>query len=263
MNYQLISTQLKNLARATGAYIREELNKIQERDIKEKGSHDYVTYVDIEAENRLVSELGRLIPGSGFIVEENKELQKSGEYNWIIDPLDGTTNFIQGIPLFAISIALEHKNKVVAGLVYEINTQECFYAWEGSPAYMNRAEIRVSEKTELESSLFATGFPYSDYSRLDNYLAIFKQMMKETRGVRRLGSAALDLAYVACGRFDGFYEYGLHPWDVAAGAFIVQQAGGRVSDFSGGGNYIFGQEIIATNHLLFNPFLNIVQNYFE
>ncbi len=263
MNYQLISTQVKNLARATGAYIRDELNKIQARDVKEKGSHDYVTYVDIEAEKRLVSELGRLIPGSGFMVEENRELEKSDEYNWIIDPLDGTTNFIQGIPLFCISIALEYKNKIVMGMVYEINTQECFYAWEGSPAYLNRNEISVSGKSDLESSLFATGFPYSDYSRIDNYLAIFKQMMRESRGVRRLGSAALDLAYVACGRFDGFYEYGLHPWDVAAGAFIVQQAGGRVSDFSGGSNYVFGQEIIATNANLFTPFLNIVRNCFE
>lgn len=262
MNYELITRQVSNISRVVGSYIRDEVHKLGQDDIKEKGVHNYVTNVDIEAEKRLISELSRLIPGSGFIVEENKDIGKSDEYNWIVDPLDGTTNFIHGIPLFAISIALMHYNETVCGVVYEINTQECFYAWKDSPAFMNRHEIRVSECSDLGNSLFATGFPFYDYSRLDEYLEIFKHLMRVTAGVRRLGSAAIDLAYVAAGRFEGFYEYGLHPWDVAAGAFIVQQAGGMTTDFSNGTNYVFGKEIVSTNGLLHQQFLDLVGRFF-
>ena len=154
-------------------------------------------------------------------------------------------------------------NKIVLGVIYEINLDECFYAWEGSEAYLNGKEISVSNAPTLADSLIATGFPYYNYGRQDEYMELFKHFMKHTHGLRRLGSAATDLAYVACGRFEGFYEYSLQPWDVAAGAFIVKQAGGRVSDFKGGDDYIFGKEIVAGNTFMFDEFLNRVKVYFK
>ncbi|OPZ97280.1 MAG: Inositol-1-monophosphatase [Bacteroidetes bacterium ADurb.Bin408] len=151
---------------------------------------------------------------------------------------------------------------VVLGVVYEINLGECFYAWEGGKAMLNGREINVTQASRLKDSLFATGFPYYDYQYLDEYMDFFKFLMLESRGVRRLGSAAVDLAYVACGRFEGFYEYSLNPWDVAAGAFIVQQAGGKVCDFNGKNDYIFGAEIIAANPYIIDTILVNLQKYF-
>lgn len=152
------------------------------------------------------------------------------------------------------------KDKPVLGVVYEINRDEAFYGWQGGKSFLNDKEIKVSDSSSLDDSLFATGFPFHDYSRLDDYFALFEYCLRNTRGVRRLGSAAVDLAYVACGRFDGFFEYGLNPWDVAAGALLVKQAGGKVNDFSGGNNYIFGKEIVATNNIINNEFMKIVKN---
>jgi myo-inositol-1(or 4)-monophosphatase len=149
----------------------------------------------------------------------------------------------------------------VLGVVYEINQKECFYAWEGSEAFLNKQIIKVSNCGQIKDSLLATGFPYYDYSRLENYMELFTYFLKNSHGLRRMGSAAVDLVYVACGRFEGFYEYGLRPWDVAAGAFIVQQAGGKVSDFKGGSNYLFGKEIIASNNGIYNEFLKLTQKY--
>jgi myo-inositol-1(or 4)-monophosphatase len=204
-----------------------------------------------------------LVPGSGFIAEEGTSTQTGNIYNWIIDPLDGTTNFIHGIPCFAISIALMRDKELVMGIIYEVNMDECFYAWEGSKAYLNGKEISVSKAATLSDSLIATGFPYYDYSRMKEYMEVFDHFMKHTHGLRRLGSAATDLAYVACGRFEGFYEYSLQAWDVAAGAFLVQQAGGKVTDFSGGNNFIFGKEIIAGNTACFDEFSNAIKLYFK
>lgn len=263
MHYELLTKQVCNLSRNVGNYIRNELSNIRKSDIQEKDRNNYVTYVDKEAEKRLVSELGKIIPGSGFVAEENSKLEKSDEFNWVIDPLDGTTNFIHGIPIFCISIALMQKNNVVSGVVYELNTQECFYSWEGAPAYMNRDIIHVSDRENLGDSLLATGFPYYDYSRMEQYIEVFRILMKESAGIRRMGSAALDLAYVACGRFDGFFEYGLHPWDVAAGSFILQQAGGMVSDFSGSNNHIHGNEIVGGNPAIHKRLLGIIREKFN
>jgi myo-inositol-1(or 4)-monophosphatase len=153
--------------------------------------------------------------------------------------------------------------QLVLGVIYEINLDECFYAWEGSKAFLNGKEIQVSKAPTLADSLLATGFPYYDYERMSEYLELLNYFMKHTHGLRRLGSAATDLAYVACGRFEGFYEYSLQPWDVAAGAFIVQQAGGKVTDFSGTDDYIFGKEIVAGNSLFFEEFLNAIKKHFN
>jgi myo-inositol-1(or 4)-monophosphatase len=177
---------------------------------------------------------------------------------WIIDPLDGTTNFIHGIPLYTVSIALEKDNELVVGVVFEVNLGECFYAWKNGGAWMNESRIAVSEASQLRNALCATGFPYKDFPHLTRYFDTLRFLFQNSRGVRRIGSAALDLAYVACGRFDAFYEYNLNPWDVAGGALIVKEAGGTVSDFSGGTNFLHGKEIAATNKGVYKEFLNAI-----
>lgn len=261
MNLELITKQVANLSRSMGRYVRNELKHLKPKDVKEKGVNSLVTYVDRKSEQRLVSELSKILPEAGFIAEENDSYPRGDIYNWLVDPLDGTTNFVHGVPFFSISIALMKDNKILSGVVFEINHQECFYAWEGGKAYLNGQEIRVSETKELKSSLLATGFPYYDYSRLDAYIDLFKHFMKATQGVRRLGSAAVDLAYVACGRFEGFWEYGLNPWDVAAGSIIVEKAGGIIDDFRGTRNHVFGKEIIASNPQIYADFNRTVKGF--
>lgn len=260
---QTLCQDVCTLSRQVGVFIKEERAKFTNDRVEVKGQNDFVSYVDKTSEQKLIEKLSVLLPEAGFIAEEGTSTKKGELYNWIIDPLDGTTNFIHGIPCFAISIGLIRDNTLVLGVVYEINFDECFYAWEHSKAYLNGKGITVSKAPTLADSLLATGFPYYDYGRMDEYLELFKYFMQHTHGLRRLGSAATDLAYVACGRFEGFYEYGLQPWDVAAGAFIVQQAGGRVTDFKGEKNYIFGKELVAGNSLFFDEFLKAVQTHFN
>jgi len=262
INLQLLTMQVANLSRATGLFLKKEIDKLSAKDIESKGAHDFVSYVDKTAEKQIIEELRKILPEAGFIAEESADLLPADRYNWVIDPLDGTTNFIHRIPIFSISIALMDQNEVISGVIFDPNHNECFYAWKGSQAYLNQNIIHVSEPGKIEDGLFATGFPYYDYSKLDNYIEMFKFLLKNSHGIRRIGSAAIDLAYVACGRFEGFYEYSLHPWDVAAGSLIVQQAGGRVSDFSGKDNFIFGKEIIATNNNVFEDFLGCLKNFF-
>ncbi len=263
MNYQEICIKVTELCKTVGGFIFNEVNKITVDNIEIKGKHDFVTYVDKTSERMLIEELSKLIPESGFIAEENTNDKKGEKYNWVIDPLDGTTNFIHGVPIYAISIALMENDTIVLGVVYEINLKECFYAWKDSKAYLNGVEINVSKTNSINESLSATGFPYYDYSQLENYTKVFLHLLMNSSGVRRLGSAAVDLAYVACGRFDAFFEYGLRPWDVAAGAFIVQQAGGLNFDFNGGDNYVFGKEIISSNKHINAAFLELIHNHFN
>ena len=244
-------------------YILSEFRIFSSDKIRAKGLHDFVSFVDTTAEEQIVRGLKTILPEAGFITEEGTETETKQDYNWIVDPLDGTTNFIHGLSPFAISIALIFREKVIMGIVYEISLDECFYAWEGSPAYLNGKEIKVSESSHIKDSLIATGFPYYDYSRMSSFLKSFDYFMKNSHGLRRLGSAATDLAYVACGRFEAFYEYSLQPWDVAAGAFIVQQAGGKVADFKLGNNYIFGKEIIATNNNVYEEFSEKIKEVFS
>jgi myo-inositol-1(or 4)-monophosphatase len=263
MNLELITKQVTNVARVVGNFLRAEVKKIDLSDIEIKGLNNFVTYVDKNSEKRLVGELSKILPEAGFIAEENSGLQKKDIYNWIIDPLDGTTNFIHKVPLYSISIALMEREKVISGVIYEINLQECFYAWKLGGAFLNGHKIRVSDTAWLKDSLLATGFPYYDYGRLDEYLKLFKFLMEHTHGLRRLGSAAVDLAYTACGRFDGFYEYGLSPWDVAAGAIIVEEAGGKISDFSGNDNFIFGKEVVVANAGVYKELLDAIRLHFS
>ncbi len=262
MNLETITKQVVDLTKDVGEFIKQEVNKLDKDDIEEKGIHNLVTYVDKQSEKKLVNALGKILPEAGFIAEEDDTLIRSNKLNWVIDPLDGTTNFIHRIPLFAISIALMDGNEVILGVIYEINLKECFYAWKDSAAFLNGNKINVSNTTKLDNSLLATGFPYYDYTMLDQYLNLFKDLMRTSRGVRRLGSAAVDLAYVACGRFELFYEYGLQSWDVAAGALIVKQAGGQVTDFKGSNNFIFGKQLIASNKHTHNEFTKKINHYF-
>ncbi|MFP4467534.1 MAG: inositol monophosphatase family protein [Bacteroidales bacterium] len=255
MDLKSICLKTCKVAKSAGEFIREELPKLETADIQSKGLHNFVTYVDTEAEKRIVKNLETLLPGAGFIAEENSIEKKGDEYCWIIDPLDGTTNFIHGLPCFSVSIALMRHQKVVMGVVYEINHDECFYAWEGGEAWLNGQSIKVSGARSMGDSLLATGFPYYDYSLIKPYLELFTWCLENTHGVRRIGSAAVDLAYVACGRFEGFFEYSLSPWDVAAGSLIVQEAGGKVTDFSGNENYVFGKEILAANQWVFDELM--------
>jgi myo-inositol-1(or 4)-monophosphatase len=262
MNLEKITEQVCELCRETAAFIHTEVDKLRTSDIEVKGIHNFVTYVDKSSEDKLVTGLSKILSGTGFVAEESpgREIR---DLNWVIDPLDGTTNFIHGVPVYSISIALMQKSEVIIGVILEINQNECFYTWQGAPAWLNGKQIRVSDRNTLADSLIATGFPYYDYSKLDNYLNLFRYLMEHTHGVRRLGSAAADLAYVACGRFEGFYEYGLSPWDVAAGTLLVKNAGGKVTDFNSGENYIFGKEIIATNLAIFDEFSGIVNDHFK
>jgi len=263
MHPEQITNQVKELVQETGKYILQEWSKLTSENVQSKGLHDFVTHVDTASEKQLVKGLKKILPQAGFIVEEETIHKKGEEYNWIVDPLDGTTNYIHGITPFAISIALSKNDQIISGVVYELGFNELFEAWEGAPARMNGKEIRVSQVSSIKESIVATGFPYNDFSRLKAYLGSLEHFMRNTHGIRRFGSAATDLCYIACGRFEAFYEYSLKPYDVAAGSFIVRQAGGRVSDFSGGDRYIFNQEMVAASDQVFDAFLATIKDYLQ
>ncbi len=262
MNLEKITNQVVQLCLQDGAYIRQQLELLRAKDIELKDDHNFVTYVDRTSEERLVEELSRILPGSGFIAEENDYGQSDAELKWVIDPLDGTTNFVHGVPLFAISIALMEGDKVIAGVVHEVNRSESFYSWKGGKAYVNGKEIRVSSAKTLKDSLLVTGFPYVRDQILDQYIELFKEYIRRSQDMRRLGSAATDLAYVAAGRFEGFYEISLNAWDVAAGSFLVQQAGGIVTDFQGGVDFIFGRSLISSNGFIHREMLAVAKEFY-
>ena len=241
-----ICKQVCSLAEETGEFIQQQRKKITSSSIEVKSKNNFVTFVDKESEKRLVKGLQKILPEAGFITEEATIHTERKQYTWIIDPLDGTTNFIHGIPIYCISIGLyDSSNEGLIGIIYEPNSKELFYATKNGGAFLNGKKISVTKTKKLKDSLVITGFPTYDYSRMNEYIELFRHLMKHTHGLRRLGSAAVDLAWVACGRFDSFYEYSLNAWDVAAGALIVKEAGGKVSDFSGKNNFLFGKEITA------------------
>ena len=262
LELQVLTQKVIKVSQEVGEFLKGEIHKISQSDIKEKGLHDLVTYVDKTAERILVSALSDLIPESGFIAEEGTSTKIGEVYNWIIDPLDGTTNYIHGVPLYAVSLALQCNGEIIMGVIYEPNLKECFYSWKDAPSYLNGKIIRVSETKTVNDALFATGFPYYDYDRLKEFMSFFEYMLQYSRGLRRLGTAAMDMAYVACGRYDGFYEYGLRSWDVAAGTIIVKNAGGVNMDFKGGDDCIFGKEIISVNAQLSEEFLKLIKSFF-
>ncbi len=255
--------EIESAARETAAFILKESEGFDITRTERKGFNDFVSYVDKGSEKMLVEKLSRLIPEAGFNTEEGTIKKTGVKYTWVIDPLDGTTNFLHGLHPHAISIGLMEYDEVIAGVVYEVSGNEVFTAWKNGGAWLNGLPIHVSKAPGLSDSLVATGFPYSDFSGLSRYMDLLSYMCKNTHGIRRLGSAAIDLAYVACGRFEAFYEYGLHPWDIAAGIILVREAGGRVSDFSGTEKKLSGEEIVAANNYVFSEVQEIVCRFMK
>lgn len=259
MEWLTVLDSVRILTENVGEFICLQQQHFSKDAIETKGRYDLVSYVDKEAEKMLVNGLVDILPNSGFIAEENTAGNSGEENIWVVDPLDGTTNFIHGVAPFAISIALQVKKETVLGVVYELGHKEMFYSCKGIPVYCNGKEIAVSKAESLSESLVATGFPINDYSRLEGHLKAVRAVVEGSHGLRRHGSAASDLAYVAAGRFDAFFEYGLSPWDVAAGAFLVQQAGGLASDYKGGTNYLFGREMLAANSRVHSEMLRLLK----
>jgi myo-inositol-1(or 4)-monophosphatase len=245
-------------ANAAGEIIRESWQ--QPKTIDYKGAIDLVTTIDREAERKIVEVLQRNFPDHAILAEEETDLRAdNNEYRWIIDPLDGTTNFAHGYPQVSISVGLEQSGRLILGLVYDPLRRECFRAVKGQGATLNGSPIQISTVNELDKALLATGFPYDHREKADFYLTFFKAFLTRCQGIRRAGSAALDLCYVACGRIDGFWELKLKPWDTAAGSLIVEEAGGRVSDFSGKPFSIYGEETLASNGSIHVEMLSVLK----
>ena len=259
MHFKEVCFSAMEVVKQAASYVREQHENRQGLAIEEKGRQNFVTEVDKRAEEILVEGLSALMPGAGFIAEEGTNSQRGKRYNWIIDPVDGTTNFIHGVFPFAISVGFTDQEEVVAGIIYEFGLDEFFYTWKGGGAWLNGKKIRVSEVSRVDQSLIATGFPYTNFKYLKQFMKSMDHFMKNSHGLRRLGSAATDIAYVACGRYDGFYEYGLNPWDVAAGMLLVKEAGGEISDFSGHRDPLFAEHIIVSNNLIYNEFQSVIQ----
>lgn len=265
MDYQLIRKEVIRICEDVGEFIRKEAEDFDLSRIEQKTSfNNLVSYVDKEAETKLVKALMQVVPEAGFVTEEGTvEQNAKSDYHWIIDPLDGTTNFLHGLPIYAISVALTFRNEPVVGVIYHIVRRETFHAVIGDHAYCNDQRIRVSQVETISESLLATGFPYHHSEKDVAYLEIIKLFLEKTHGIRRLGSAAIDLAYVACGRLDGFFEYNLNPWDVAAGILIVKEAGGNVSEFNGGKNMLYGKELCASNGNIHSEMLDVIRQHWK
>jgi len=245
------SATINVMARAAekaGRGLIRDFGEVEQLQVSRKGPADFVSAADLRVEKTLRAELGKARPDFGFLMEEGgEEAGKDSSHRWIIDPLDGTTNFLHGLPHWAISIALERDGEIVAGIVYEPVRDEMFWAEKGGGAFNNHQRLRVSGRRRLDEALIATGMPVKGRGDVKAYLPQLEAIMGEVAGVRRFGSAALDLAYVAAGRFDGFWETGLNPWDVAAGLLLVTEAGGYVSEIGGGRNPLTGDSILAAN----------------
>jgi myo-inositol-1(or 4)-monophosphatase len=254
MKTEHIYNDCKNIILEAGNYIQKEALNFNKDTVETKSINQLVSYVDKTAEGILVDGLKKLIPNCTFYTEEATSERELGEWTWVIDPLDGTTNYIHGLNVYSVSVGLMKQDTCVMGFVYDITRNEMFSAQKHEGAFLNNQAIKISNVSLLSDALLATGFPYYDFARMPQYIEVLKDFMKNTHGLRRMGSAAIDLAYTACGRFDGFFEYALSPWDVAGGSIIVEEAGGIVTDFKGGSNFIFGNSIIAANPKLFNEF---------
>ena len=246
-----------------GKAIKQQRSNFHSSQIEEKDFNNLVSFVDRAAEDELAKQLSIIFPEAGFIAEENADRPKGKRFNWIIDPLDGTTNFIHGVPCYAVSVALADGMNPILGVIYEVNMDECFYAWKDGGAYLNGKPIAVSSNTELKKSLIGTGFPYVEAGLHKKYIALFGDLQRATRGIRRPGSAATDMAWTAAGRFDVFYEYGLSPWDVAAGKIIIEEAGGVCTDFTNGNDPIGKKEMVCGNPHIHSEVLTYIKKHFK
>lgn len=258
--HPMLNTAVK-AARKAGSIINRASLDLDRVRINAKGRSDFVTEVDCAAEAAVIDVLKSAYPTHAFLAEESGASHPQGgqDYLWIIDPLDGTTNFIHGFPQYAVSIALQHRGQIEQAVVYDPTRNELFTATRGRGAFMDDRRLRVSRRTHLRDSLIGTGFPFRQLEHLDEYVTMFKRITEETAGVRRPGAAALDLAYVAAGRLDGFWEYGLAPWDMAAGSLLIQEAGGMISDFDGSSDFLASNHLVCGTPKVFEQLRALVQ----
>ena len=257
-----IAKEAKAVVQRVSTFIEAAFGKVSQSAIEDKGLNDLVSYVDKKAEEQLVEGLSLIFPRATFITEEGTIENKIGEYCWIIDPLDGTTNFLHGVPHFAVSVALIYEGEPIIGIIQDVMRSDCYFAVTQQGAFLNDIPIRVSQSASILQSVLGMGFPYSQYKSMDKVAKSLEYFLYNARGLRRMGAAALDLAYVAAGRLDGFYEVNLKAWDVAAGICLVKEAGGRVQDFRGTGHYLFGKEIIATNPNIAKSLQELVYQFY-
>jgi myo-inositol-1(or 4)-monophosphatase len=258
IDLSVLTEKASLVAKEAGAYLRRQQLTFDRSIVELKSMNALVSDVDRSTEELIVKRLTEIFPEAGFLTEEETTTQATdSQYTWVIDPLDGTTNFVHGLPIFSVSIALLKEEWPVIGVVYEVGMDECFTAYEGGGAYLNGKRIQVTSSERLEDTLLATGFPYYNFSKLQGFQNTLAHMYQHTRGVRRIGTAAVDLAYTACGRFDGYFEYGLSPWDVAAGVVLVREAGGIVTNFANKNVPVASESVIAANKSI-HPLVYII-----
>ena len=250
-------------ARRAGSVISRASNDLDKLTVESKSQNDFVSEVDRAAEAAIIEVLREAYPQHSILAEESGLSDKQSDYQWIIDPLDGTTNFLHGFPQYCVSIALSVKGVLSHGVIYDPTRNDLFTASKGGGAFLNERRIRVSKTLHLKDALLGTGFPFKEFSSFDRYLALFKDLTPRCAGIRRPGSAALDLAYVACGRYDGFWEAGLSPWDVAAGALMIKEAGGLVTDFKGEDQILESGTIVTATPKVFPALLQTVQAHYK
>lgn len=250
-------------AKEAGDILLKNLGQVRPDEIDSKRLFDFVTHVDLESEEAIIRHINTAYPSHAIWAEETGQKNKASDYLWIIDPLDGTTNYIHGFPCFSISIALKYKNKLILGVIFDPIRNELFYAQKDEGAFLNDKRIQVSDIEDLSKALVATGFPFREKDQLDVYLKSFFSIFKQCSGVRRAGSAALDLAYIGCGRVDGFWEIGLSSWDIAAGVLIVEEAGGVITDFKGRNEYYVTGNIVAGNPHIHRELVSITKQIFK
>lgn len=262
MDWESILQEALPVVAEAAAFIRSQAGLVADDVVEAKSRNSLVSYVDREAEGMLVSGLRAVLPAATFITEESTVEQVHDEYTWVIDPLDGTTNFLQQIPFYCVSVALVHDRDIIIGIVHDVEHDEVFYAWKGGGAWCNGKQIHVSKRHDVGDVVVATGFPYASRDVYPQLTAIFDFFLKNARGIRRLGSAALDLAYVACGRVDVYYETSLNEWDIAAGILLVTEAGGITTDFAKGDNMLQNGQVIAANAHVHADVATHIQNIF-
>ncbi len=254
-------TVMTGAARKAARAMKRDFGEVEQLQVSRKGPSDFVSAADIKAEKTLRVELEKARPKFGFLLEEGGEIKGADpQHRWIIDPIDGTTNFLHGIPHFAISIALQMDKEIIAGLVFNPITEEMFYAEKGKGAFLNDRRLRVSARSDMGDAIIATGIPFRGIPGHKPFLSRLERVMEVTAGVRRMGTASLDLAFVAAGRCDGFWEAGLKPWDIAAGLLLVQEAGGFISDLSGGKTMLASGDVLAANSRLHRPLLSLLKD---
>jgi myo-inositol-1(or 4)-monophosphatase len=256
--HPMLNTAVK-AARKAGSIITRASFDVDKLTVRSKQQNDFVSEVDHAAEEAIISVLRDAYPDHGVLGEESGYKDRDAEYLWVIDPLDGTTNFLHGVPQYCVSIGLLHKGQLSQAVVYDPNRNELFTATKGVGAYLNDRRIRVSKLDKLDGALVGTGFPFKVMENVDDYLRMLKNVMKATAGVRRPGAAALDLAWVAAGRMDAFWEIGLSPWDMAAGALLVREAGGLMGDLDGEDKFMDSGRVLATNGKLFSAMLQLLK----